>query len=120
MGATTAFRPRIVSENGAGHARVHATSAHSCPTNPLSRLARWQFPAVPRSCGGDSMIDWTEELLAQIEGFSSVALSYLGIDGYSVVLPLPRVFDLHKRCFILPIPHQRPMPAWEEQVSLTL
>src|SRR5438128_12498103 len=66
------------------------------------------------------MIDWTEELLMQIEAFSSVALSYLGIDGYPVVLPLPLVFDRDKRCFILPIPHQRPIPASEEQVSLTL
>jgi hypothetical protein len=66
------------------------------------------------------MIDWTEELLMQIEAFSRVALSYPGIDGYPVVLPLPLVFDRDKRCFILPIPHQRPVPASEEQVSLTL
>jgi len=66
------------------------------------------------------MIDWTEELLTQIEGFSRVALSYPGIDGYPVVLPLPFTFDRDKRCFRLPIPHQRPAPASEEQVSLTL
>jgi hypothetical protein len=66
------------------------------------------------------MIDWTEELLVQIEAFSRVALSYPGIDGYPVVLPLPLVFDRDKRCFILPIPCQRPVPASEEQVSLTL
>ena len=66
------------------------------------------------------MIDWTEELLMQIEAFSRVALSYPGIDGYPVVLPLPLVFDRDKRCFILPLPHQRPVPASEEQVSLTL
>jgi len=66
------------------------------------------------------MIDWTEELLTQIEGFSSVALSYQGVDGYPVVLPLPLVFDRDKRGFTLPIPHQRPVPASEEQVSLTL
>jgi hypothetical protein len=66
------------------------------------------------------MIDWTEELLTQIEGFSQVALSYPGIDGYPVVLPFPLVFDRDKRCFTLPIPHQRPDPASEEKVSLTL
>ena len=66
------------------------------------------------------MIDWTEELLMQIEASSRVALSYLGVDGYPVVLPLPLVFDREKRCFTLPIPHQRPVPASEEQVSLTL
>ena len=66
------------------------------------------------------MIDWTEELLTQIEAFSRVALSYPGIDGYPVVLPLPLAFDWDKRCFTLSIPHQRPIPASEEQVSLTL
>jgi hypothetical protein len=66
------------------------------------------------------MIDWTEELLVQIEAFSHAALSYPGIDGYPVVLPLPLVFDRDKRRFTLPIPHQRPVPASEEQVSLTL
>jgi hypothetical protein len=66
------------------------------------------------------MIEWTEELLMQIEAFSRVALSYPGIDGYPVVLPLPLVFDRDKRCFTLPIPHQRAVPASEEQVSLTL
>ncbi len=66
------------------------------------------------------MIDWTEELLSQIEASSRVVLSYPGIDGYPVVLPLPLAFDRDKRCFTLPIPHQRPAPASEEQVSLTL
>jgi hypothetical protein len=66
------------------------------------------------------MIDWTEELLMQIEASSRVVLSYLGIDDYPVVLPFPLVFDRDKRCFTLPIPHQRPVPALEEQVSLTI
>ncbi len=39
------------------------------------------------------MIDWTEELLTQIEVYNRVALSYPGVDGYPVVLPLPLVFD---------------------------
>ncbi len=66
------------------------------------------------------MIEWSEELLMQIEAFSRGALSYPGIDGYPVVLPLPLIFDRDKRLFILPIPLQRPAPASEEQVSLTL
>jgi hypothetical protein len=66
------------------------------------------------------MIDWTEELFTQIAASSRVALSYPGIDGYPVVLPLPFTFDRDKRCFILPIPNQRPTPASEELVSLTL
>jgi len=66
------------------------------------------------------MIDWTEELLTQIEASNRMALSYLGIDGYPVVLPFPLAFDRDIRCFTLPIPQQRPAPASEEQVSLTL
>ena len=56
----------------------------------------------------------------QIEAFNRVVLSYPDIEGYPVVLPLPLVFDRDKRCFTLPIPQQRPVPASEERVSLTL
>jgi hypothetical protein len=66
------------------------------------------------------MMEWTEELLMQVQAFSHAALSYLGSDGYPVVLPLPLTFDGDKRCFTLPIPQQKPAPASEEQVSLTL
>ena len=66
------------------------------------------------------MIDWTEELLTQIEASSRAALSYPGIDGYPVVLPLPLAFDRDKHRFTLPIPRQGPLPASEERVSLTL
>jgi hypothetical protein len=66
------------------------------------------------------MIEWTEELLTQIEAGSRVALSYPGLDGYPVVLPFPVAFDRDKRCFTLPVPHQSPAAASEEQVSLTL
>lgn len=68
------------------------------------------------------MIEWTEELLMQIEAFSRVALTYPGLDGYPVVLPFPLVFDRDNRCFLLPLPHQRPASASQEQeqVSLTL
>ena len=66
------------------------------------------------------MIDWTEELLAQIEAFSRVALSYPGVDGYPVVLPFHLAFDRDKHRFTLLIPHQSPLPAPQERVSLTL
>ena len=66
------------------------------------------------------MIEWTEELLTQIEAGNRVAVSYAGIDGYPVVLPFPLVFDRDKRHFTLPIPNQAPAPASEEQASLTL
>jgi hypothetical protein len=66
------------------------------------------------------MIDWTEELLMQIEAASRVVLSYADVDGYPVVLPLPLVFDRDKRYFSLPMPQQRPVSASEELVSLTL
>ncbi|MGO8950792.1 MAG: hypothetical protein ACLQUY_24695 [Ktedonobacterales bacterium] len=66
------------------------------------------------------MIDWTEELMTQIEAFSRVALSYTDSDGYPVVLPLPLTFDRDTRCFTLLPPNQRPVPASDEQVSLTL
>ena len=66
------------------------------------------------------MIDWTEDLFAQIAAASRVVLSYPDIEGYPVVLPLPLVFDRDKRCFTLPIPQQRLVPTSEERVSLTL
>jgi hypothetical protein len=66
------------------------------------------------------MINWTEELLTEIETASRVALSYQGVDGYPVALPLPLDFDRDNHRFILPIPQQRPASASEEQVSLTL
>jgi hypothetical protein len=66
------------------------------------------------------MMDWTEELLTQVEAANRVALSYAGSDGYPVVLPFPLVFDRDKRSFTLPMPHQAPVPASEKQASLTL
>src|SRR5260370_38718303 len=66
------------------------------------------------------MMDWAAQLPTKLEAFSRVVLSYPGIDGYPVVLPLPLTFDKDKRFFTLPIPHQRLVPASEEQVSLTL
>ena len=39
------------------------------------------------------MIEWTDELIAQIGSYSRAALSYLSLDGYPVTLPLPFTFD---------------------------
>ena len=38
------------------------------------------------------MIDWTDELMAQVGQYSRGALSYPGEDGYPVALPLPFTF----------------------------
>ena len=47
------------------------------------------------------MIDWTDDLLAQIEAASRGALSYPGTDGYPVVLPLPLDFrSRHARVYL--------------------
>jgi hypothetical protein len=69
------------------------------------------------------MIDWTDELVAQIGSYSRAVLSYPGLDGYPVALPLPFTFDPVEHSFSFPIP---PMPDYrpafspEDRVSLTL
>jgi len=68
------------------------------------------------------MIEWTDELIAQIGSYSRAALSYLGLDGYPVTLPLPFTFDRGEHRFTFPRPSQ--LPAIEAQAegsfSLTL
>ena len=39
------------------------------------------------------MIEWTDELIAQIGSYSRGALSYFGPDGYPIILPSPFTFD---------------------------
>jgi hypothetical protein len=39
------------------------------------------------------MIEWTNELIVQIDSYSRAALSYPGESGYPVTLPLPFTFD---------------------------
>lgn len=50
------------------------------------------------------MIDWTDELVAQIGTYDRAALSYLGSDGYPVTLPLPFTFEVGEHLFRLPRP----------------
>jgi hypothetical protein len=66
------------------------------------------------------MIDWTDELMAQIGTFSRAALSYPGLDGYPVALPLPFTFDAVEHRFTLPMPAHRPAILQEDHASLTL
>jgi hypothetical protein len=68
------------------------------------------------------MIEWTNELIAQIDSFSRAVLSYLGESGYPVTLPLPFTFDRVEHRFTLPMPVQPPAIAatGEGQTSLTL
>ena len=66
------------------------------------------------------MIDWTEELLTQVEGSNHGALSYPGTNGYPVVLPLPLAFARDSHTFTFSLPRGRPAAASREEVSLTL
>jgi len=68
------------------------------------------------------MIDWTYELIAQIDSYSRAALSYMGQDGHPVTLPLPFTFDRVEHRFTLLVPVQPPAisAGGEGQSSLTL
>jgi hypothetical protein len=68
------------------------------------------------------MIEWTNELLAQIDSSSRAVLSYLGESGYPVTLPLPFTFDRAGHRFTLPGPGHPPAISAEaaNQTSLTL
>ena len=68
------------------------------------------------------MIEWTAELIAQIDFSSGAALSYPGASGYPVTLPLPLTFDRGEHQFTLLIPVQAPaiLAEGEGQMSLTL
>ncbi len=66
------------------------------------------------------MIEWADELVAQIGSFSHAALSYPGVDGYPVALALPFTFDPAEHRFILTIPADRPAIAQADRASLTL
>ena len=68
------------------------------------------------------MIEWTDELIAQISSYSRAALSYMGLDGYPVTLPLPFTFDRVQHRFTLPRPARPPAVSAEGggQTSLTL
>ena len=66
------------------------------------------------------MIEWTNELIAQIDSSSRAALSYMGQDGYPVTLPLPFTFDRGEHCFTLPMPVQPPAISAEGDGSTSL
>jgi hypothetical protein len=66
------------------------------------------------------MIEWTNELREQIGSSSRAILTYLGVNGYPVALPLPFTFDSEKQCFMLPMPTGYPSIAEVNRVSLTL
>ena len=68
------------------------------------------------------MIDWTDELIAQIDSSGRAALSYAGQDGYPVTLPLPFTFDKVEHRFTFPVPSLSPtiLPGTAGSASLTL
>ena len=68
------------------------------------------------------MIEWTDELIAQIDSSSRAALSYLGASGYPVTLPLPFTFERGEHRFTLSRPGHPPAISSEAvgQTSLTL
>ena len=72
------------------------------------------------------MIDWTDDLVAQIGTYSRAVLSYPGLDGYDgypLALPLPFTFDPVEHSFSFPIPSvagYQPASLPEHRASLTL
>jgi len=68
------------------------------------------------------MIEWTSELIVQVDSASRAVLSYLGASGYPVALPLLFTFDQIEHSFTLPKPGHPPAISAkaESQTSLTL
>jgi hypothetical protein len=68
------------------------------------------------------MIEWTDELMAQLDSSSRAVFSYLGASGYPVTLPLPFTFDQMEHRFTLSKPGHPPAISAEAvgQTSLTL
>jgi len=66
------------------------------------------------------MIEWTDELVSQIGSSSRAILTYLGVDGYPLALPLPFTFDSINHRLTLPMPTGHPPASTTEYVSLTL
>jgi len=66
------------------------------------------------------MIEWTDELIAQIGSYSRAALSYMGQDGYPVTLPLPFTFDRVEHRFTFPVPAQPPAISLEAEGSASM
>jgi hypothetical protein len=66
------------------------------------------------------MVDWTDELIAQIGSYSRAALSYMGESGYPVTLPLPFTFDRLEHHFTFPRPSQPPAISSEAEGSTSI
>ena len=68
------------------------------------------------------MIEWTTELITQVDSSSRAALSYLGESGYPVTLPLLFTFDRVEYRFTLLRPGHPPAISAEAAglTSLTL
>jgi hypothetical protein len=94
---------------------VHgATSDHQEPT------ALVRPPRSSRVTASDVMIEWTDELIAQIDSSSRAALSYLGELGYPVTLPLLFTFDRLEHHFTFPVPAQAPAISLEAEASTSI
>ena len=66
------------------------------------------------------MIEWTNELRAQIGSSSRAILTYLGVNGYPVAVPLRFTFDPEQHRFMLPKPAGSPPTLEGDRASLTL
>ena len=66
------------------------------------------------------MIEWTNELRAQIDSSSRAILTYLGVNGYPVAVPLPFTFDSEQHRFLLPRPAGAPPTLVGDRASMTL
>ena len=66
------------------------------------------------------MIEWTNELSVQIGSSRRAILTYLGVNGYPVALPLSFTFEADKQRFVLPMPAGYPPTSELDHASLTL
>src|SRR5438034_2913351 len=89
LGTATTLRSRVSAEDAPDVAWICAASHHPRPTNALSWVARRRYAAPTRHRGGEAMITWTDEPIAQIGFHSRAAVSYRGQDGYPVTFQLP-------------------------------
>jgi hypothetical protein len=86
---------------------VHGATSESQSRTPLSRL-----PLRGQVSERNVMVDWTDELIAQIGSYSRAALSYMGESGYPVTLPLPFTFDRGEHHFTFTVPAQAPCTGY--------
>jgi hypothetical protein len=94
---------------------VHGTTSDDQGPTALARR-----PRSSRVTASDVMIEWTDELLAQINSSSRAALSYLGESGYPVTLPLPFSFDRLEHYFTFPVAALAPAISSEAEGSTSI